>query len=189
MYRARVSVRLDQGVVLIDYVAVNHSHTSELDNAVISGEPRCLHIHHCQPRCRSAAAVSYTHSLLQPRVGSWLPDSITQGVCRLGEWTQEFGSCWSAFGCPFWVSYARNRGEETAGATQVGRLRIQSLGVYGCLGMRERRTIDDVLSGRAAVARRWFEVPVLGAALLVIPVVFIEEYSSYRMASHRGRDC
>lgn len=44
--------------------------------------------------------------------------------------------------------------------------------------MRERRTIDDVLSGRAAVARRWFEVPVLGAALLVIPVVFIEEYST-----------
>ena len=44
--------------------------------------------------------------------------------------------------------------------------------------MRERRTIDDVLSGRAAAARRWFEVPVLGAALLVIPVVFIEEYST-----------
>ena len=44
--------------------------------------------------------------------------------------------------------------------------------------MRERRTIDDVLSGRAAVARRWFEVPVLGAALLVIPVVFLEGYSS-----------
>ena len=44
--------------------------------------------------------------------------------------------------------------------------------------MRERQTIDDVLSGRAAVARRWFEVPVLGAALLVIPVVFIEAYSS-----------
>ena len=44
--------------------------------------------------------------------------------------------------------------------------------------MRERRTSDDVLSGRAALARRWFEVPVLGAALLVIPVLFIEEYST-----------
>ena len=44
--------------------------------------------------------------------------------------------------------------------------------------MKGRRTIDDVLSGRAAVARRWFEVPVLGAALLVIPVLFIEEYST-----------
>ena len=44
--------------------------------------------------------------------------------------------------------------------------------------MRERQTIDDVIGGRAAVARHWFEVPVLGAALLVIPVVFIEEYSS-----------
>lgn len=44
--------------------------------------------------------------------------------------------------------------------------------------MRERQTIEDVLSGRAAVARRWFEAPVLGAALLVIPVVFIEEYST-----------
>ena len=44
--------------------------------------------------------------------------------------------------------------------------------------MRKRQTIDDVLSGRAAAARRWFEVPVLGAALLVIPVVSIEEYST-----------
>ncbi|MCY4621325.1 MAG: hypothetical protein OXD34_05755 [bacterium] len=44
--------------------------------------------------------------------------------------------------------------------------------------MRERQTFDHALSGRAAVARRWFEGPVLGAALLVIPVVFIEEYST-----------
>ena len=35
-----------------------------------------------------------------------------------------------------------------------------------------------MLSERAAVARHWFEAPVLGAALLVIPVVFIEEYST-----------
>ena len=47
-----------------------------------------------------------------------------------------------------------------------------------CLGMRGRQTIDDALSGRAAVARRWFEVPVLGAALLVIPVMFVEAVSS-----------
>ena len=44
--------------------------------------------------------------------------------------------------------------------------------------MRNYQTIEDVLSGRAAGARRWFEAPVLGAALLVIPVVFIEEYST-----------
>ncbi|MCY4369628.1 MAG: hypothetical protein OXF41_09475 [bacterium] len=44
--------------------------------------------------------------------------------------------------------------------------------------MRGRRTIDDVLTGRADVARQWFEAPVLGAALFVIPVVFIEEYST-----------
>lgn len=44
--------------------------------------------------------------------------------------------------------------------------------------MRARQTIDDVIGRRAAVARRWFEAPVLGAALLVIPVVFIEEYSN-----------
>lgn len=44
--------------------------------------------------------------------------------------------------------------------------------------MRDPKTIDDVLSGRAAVARQWFEAPVLGAALLVIPVVFIEEHST-----------
>ena len=44
--------------------------------------------------------------------------------------------------------------------------------------MRERQAIDDVIGERAAVARRWFEAPVLGAALLVIPVVFIEEYST-----------
>ena len=44
--------------------------------------------------------------------------------------------------------------------------------------MRERQTIDHVLSGRAAVARQRFEAPVLGAALLVIPVVFIEEYNT-----------
>ena len=44
--------------------------------------------------------------------------------------------------------------------------------------MRGRQAIDDVLTGRGAVARQWFEAPVLGAALLVIPVVFIEEYST-----------
>ncbi|MYB44187.1 MAG: two pore domain potassium channel family protein [Acidimicrobiia bacterium] len=38
--------------------------------------------------------------------------------------------------------------------------------------------IDDVIGGRAAAARHRFEAPVLGAALLVIPVVFIEEYST-----------
>lgn len=44
--------------------------------------------------------------------------------------------------------------------------------------MRVRRTIDEVLSERATVARRWFEAPILGAALLVVPVVFIGEYST-----------
>ena len=44
--------------------------------------------------------------------------------------------------------------------------------------MSGRQTIDDLIAGRAAVARHWFEVPVLGAALLVIPVVFVEEYSN-----------
>ena len=44
--------------------------------------------------------------------------------------------------------------------------------------MRGWLTVDEVLTGRAAVARRWFEAPVLGAAFLVIPVVFIEEYST-----------
>ena len=55
--------------------------------------------------------------------------------------------------------------------------------------MRERQTIDDVLSGRAAVARRWFEVPVLGAALLVIPVVSIEEYSTTGWLLTVAADC
>ncbi|MDE0368715.1 MAG: ion channel [bacterium] len=42
----------------------------------------------------------------------------------------------------------------------------------------ERQKINDVIGRRAATARHWFEAPVLGAALLVIPVVFIEEYST-----------
>ena len=41
--------------------------------------------------------------------------------------------------------------------------------------MRTRLTIDDVLSPRAAVARRWFEVPVMVAALAVLPVMFLEQ--------------
>lgn len=44
--------------------------------------------------------------------------------------------------------------------------------------MRGRRTIEDVLNGRAAVARRRFEIPVLVAALMVIPVVFVESTAS-----------
>lgn len=35
--------------------------------------------------------------------------------------------------------------------------------------------MEDILNERAAKARRWFEVPVLVAALLVVPVIYIEE--------------
>lgn len=38
--------------------------------------------------------------------------------------------------------------------------------------------IEDVLNPRAAEARRRFEVPVLVAALLVVPVIFIEEQAT-----------
>jgi voltage-gated potassium channel len=38
--------------------------------------------------------------------------------------------------------------------------------------------VEDVLNSRAAEARRRFEVPVLVAALLVVPVIFIEEQAT-----------
>lgn len=38
--------------------------------------------------------------------------------------------------------------------------------------------IEDVLNPRAAAARRWFEIPVLVAALLVVPVIFIEQQAT-----------
>lgn len=41
--------------------------------------------------------------------------------------------------------------------------------------MAKTSKIDQVLAPRAAQARRRFEVPVLVAALLVVPVIFIEE--------------
>ena len=62
------------------------------------------------------------------------------------------------------------------GASQERR-RVRSVRRLSLSRMRARQAIDDVIGRRAAVARRWFEAPVLGAALLVIPVVFIEEYS------------
>ncbi len=39
--------------------------------------------------------------------------------------------------------------------------------------MKNRLTIDDVLSSRAAAARQRFEAPVMAAALAVLPMVFI----------------
>lgn len=38
--------------------------------------------------------------------------------------------------------------------------------------------VDDVLNSRAAAARRVFEIPVLVAALMVVPVIFIEEQAA-----------
>ena len=41
--------------------------------------------------------------------------------------------------------------------------------------MRDHRTIDDVLNPRAAKARQQFEVPVMVAALAVLPIVVAEQ--------------
>ena len=43
--------------------------------------------------------------------------------------------------------------------------------------MKPRRTVDDVLNRRAAKARQRFEIPVMAAALAVLPVVVVEQFA------------
>ena len=43
--------------------------------------------------------------------------------------------------------------------------------------MKPRQTVDDVLNRRAAKARQQFEIPVMGAALAVLPVVVVEQFA------------